>query len=664
MSLNKIQKLTFKPLAISLLLILSYPLKAQIWLSNEDIYNEAEEYFIAEEYNEALPLYQLLEKKEMVNANIQYKIGECYLKIKGRKTKAIPYLEKAVKNASVKFNNSFADSTSPINAYLSLGIAYRINSEFDKAILTFNILLDSIKENQLGNESLVEWHIAKCKNAKLIIEAATDYNREVLNSDINGAYNDYNPIIVNNGANIFYMSELKFYDAINTSEGTIDQWPKPTNLTPKIGSDGDHILVGSNSNGTALLFYDFDPENSGEIYVSYKENNDWTKIQPFTAVNSVYNETYASFADNGNTVYFTSNRPGSIGGADIWRVTKTTDSTWSLPVNLGAIINSPYNEASPFYLAKEQMLYFSSEGHFNMGGYDIFKASKDGNSKWSSPLNLGIPYSSTDDDIFYYPIDDGVGYTSQFIEEETQLYDIVKLTKEPELNASLQLIKATIDSSLYSRGGALMVLVIDDNTNDTVRRKNLESGQTTYQTLVPYGSYSIMVNENGETVYKKKITAESNSIGEIPLLVNNNVSANEKDIKDTANTKVTEVTEPASSAIKIESRIIFFAFDSSTLEGKYFNSLNELATILNTHTDIKIELTGYTDDIGDYDYNLKLGERRAVAVKNYLLSKNVNELQISVQTNGEKSIANKVKEKGISSELRSQYRKVSIEMKE
>ncbi|MCU0355125.1 MAG: hypothetical protein MUD08_15510, partial [Cytophagales bacterium] len=104
---------------------------------------------------------------------------------------------------------------------------------------------------------------------------------------------------------------------------------------------------------------------------------------------------------DGNTIYFSSNRPGGAGGLDIYRSTKTPDGKWGEAVNLGPAVNTPYDDDAPFIHADGQTLYFSSRGHAGMGGFDIYRTEAQEDGAWSRPENLGYPINTADDDIYF-----------------------------------------------------------------------------------------------------------------------------------------------------------------------------------------------------------------------------------------------------------------------
>jgi hypothetical protein len=160
----------------------------------------------------------------------------------------------------------------------------------------------------------------------------------------------------------------------------------------------------SNDGQTLLLVLE-DPENS-DIYISHNIRGRWSKAEEFgKEINSKANETHASFSADGRIVYFTSDRKGGEGDLDIYRSVRDPSGGWQKPVNLGPMVNTPYNEETPFVTDDGQTLYFSSEGHDGIGGFDVFRYDL-GNPETGS-VNIGYPLNTTDNNLFYVPFGDG-----------------------------------------------------------------------------------------------------------------------------------------------------------------------------------------------------------------------------------------------------------------
>ncbi len=601
------------------------PAEAQIYLSDKDIYDDAEEYRDAEEFVEALPLYLLLEKKDLLNANISYKIGQCYLNIRGKKDKAIPYLESAVKNVSSDFDESFYETRAPLKALLLLGVAYRIDNRPQKAISVFNILKDSIRETDPEFLSVVDMHIKFCENAILLNAFPGEPRKEKLPSQINDEYSNYNPVLVNNDSILYYMEELKFYDALMRSENRGGNWSTPENLTPSIGSDGDHILVGASADGTTLLLYYYEALKAGEIYSTDYREGKWTPMKPLNDnINTQYHETHASFSPDGSTLYFTSNRPGGYGGLDIYKSDLNDSGDWGPAVNLGPVINTPYNEETPIMNADDELLYFSSQGHLSMGGYDIFYALKLDDNKWHQPINMGAPVCTTDDDLFYFPLEENVsGLMSRLEPPLNTGYDIYRyhsmvFANSPRFNVSGKI--ENVDSANYSEYN---IAVIDLRKGDTLVKSGIKPDGK-YDLLLPAGTFAVVANNNDGELLKSQLNIGDNSPESITL-----AAVSEK-------TKAVSLKEPpvvVNDTLILKT--ILFAFDNSDVSPENKGFINEVAEFMTRHPEIMVTLEGYADALGAEMYNQILSEKRAQSVAQVLEQAKVNKSRIKIVGFGE-----------------------------
>jgi outer membrane protein OmpA-like peptidoglycan-associated protein len=631
-------KSTLKILAaIALIGLLWLPAEAQIWLSDEDIYSEAEEFIDAEEYVEALPLYLLLEKKELLNANISYKIGLCYLNIRGKKDKSLPYLESAVKNISSDAGDSFTEARAPLKALLLLGIAYRIDNNPKKAISVFQMLRDSIIQKDPEFVSIVDMHIKFCENAILLDAFPGEPRKEKLPPQINDEFSNYNPVLVNHDSVLYFMEELKFYDALMRSRLKNGLWTLPENLTPNIGSDGDHILVGASADGTTLLLYNYEALKAGEIYITHFTENGWSEMVPLDSnINTAYNETNASFSYDGETLYFTSNRPGGYGGLDIYKSEMDESGNWGPAVNLGPIVNTPYNEETPIMNSDDEILYFSSQGHLSMGGYDIFYSLKMGENKWHMPINMGAPICTTDDDLFYFPMEENVtGLMSRLEPPMSTGYDIYQyysmvFSNSPRFNVKGKV--SDVDSSNFSD---YAVAIVDKRTSDTVANAYVNPDGN-YDLLLPAGNFTVVVQKKNELIGSSQIDLNDNSpestlLADIPAYktTGNEIGKIIADIDTAVPSRVANDT--------IILKTILFSFDDATIIEPYAEYLDKISAYLVKNKNVILKIEGYADALGPENYNLTLSEKRAQTVARYLLKSEVDKSRLKVSGKGEKN---------------------------
>jgi Tol biopolymer transport system component len=179
-------------------------------------------------------------------------------------------------------------------------------------------------------------------------------------------------------------------------------WDQAVNINPQILSDGEFYPTGLSYNGKQLLLIKKEEEN-GDIYISNLEGGIWSKaFRLDNKINSLGMESFASFSHDGRSIYLSSNRSGRKGSFDIYRSKLTSKGQWGRPKNMGKIINTEFDEQNPVSCNNDHVLFFSSKGHYNIGGFDIFYCSlKD--RKWSIPINIGFPVNNTRDNLLFYP---------------------------------------------------------------------------------------------------------------------------------------------------------------------------------------------------------------------------------------------------------------------
>jgi Tol biopolymer transport system component len=403
----------------------------------KETFEEAEYYILYEDYQEALVLYMDLHNKGLDNAYIKHRIGECYLQISGQKEKSIPFLEEACNNLSDDIKEgSIKETKAPFRTLFYLACAYQQNNELEKAIETFKKFEGLVASTKNYNIDYVYKQIQSCNAAKDLISKPKEVHEINIGKYINDQFSNIRPVISADEKSMVYMSKLKFYDAIFYTVKKDDDWTTPVNITPDLNSEGDVYPCFLSADGKTLLLYK--EENfTSDIYISYLRNNKWSApVKLNKHINSRFQETFASLSCDGKTLFFVSDRKGGFGGTDIYKSQfdeKTQD--WGVAINLGSEINTPFNEETPILCQDNKKLYFSSEGHYNMGGFDIFYSENIEQNVWSKPTNMGYPVNTTEDNLFYYPVENGnKAYISKYDENGFGQEDIVKL----ELNASAQ----------------------------------------------------------------------------------------------------------------------------------------------------------------------------------------------------------------------------------
>jgi len=207
------------------------------------------------------------------------------------------------------------------------------------------------------------------------------------------------------------------------------KWTTPVNITQELQTDGDFYISSLSADGK-LLFISKDNDFNSDIYSSSFDGNNWIKIVKLNKnINTKYWESHGFITEDGQHLIFASDRPGGYGGLDLY-ISEKTDRDWGPPVNLGPEINTRFNEDRPSLINNGKTLFFISQGHENIGGYDIFRSDLQGNGTWDEPKNLGYPINTPDDNIFFMPTGNGnSGYIS--VAKDSEGYgreDIYKIT--------------------------------------------------------------------------------------------------------------------------------------------------------------------------------------------------------------------------------------------
>ncbi len=482
------------------LVIFSFSLAAQSTGEKKKIFARAESHFLYEEYELANPLYLLLDSPD--NLNILYKIGTSYVNIPGEKEKAIPYLEAAVENATYDAKPAqFKEKKAPLDAYFYLGKAYLINNKTEEALKTLTkfkqLATDTEDKGGMKNAEYIDQVISSCRNAIEIQKAPLDFVKQDLGDDFSqGAIND-NPAVSFDGNTIAYTERRGIVNAILVSRKVNGRWEPPVEITQTIKAGEDCSTCSLNADGTELFLYKNDGYD-GNIFSTVFTDGQWNPLKKLNKnINTRFYESHAAISADGNTLYFTSNREGGSGGLDIYYSVRDFSGDWGPAVNLGTEVNTPYNEDTPFVTINDSLLYFCSEGHVNMGGYDIFISKREGSS-WTAPLNIGYPVNTTDDDKFFQPFNNNLnGYYSMTTDyKQKDIFYITfnsnVLSQGPEIRGIFS-VKDTV--ILFDDSYA--VYLLDRMTGDTLDTAYPDRNTGQYNLIVKPGAFRLIYSGRG-----------------------------------------------------------------------------------------------------------------------------------------------------------------------
>jgi len=609
----------------NLFFLIMFTLNTCLFAQNIEIQDPAKAFKLAnnfmlnQNFQQAIKLLTLADSLDPNNANINFKLGYCYLNSLNGKKKAEAHLEKAVKNISQKYkDNTFKERSAPPIAWFYLGQAYHINNKFDQAIEAFNKFREFTEPNNLNLDAEINRHIQYCINGKMLTAAPIAMEVKNIGKTINSEFPEYAPVISADESVLIFTSRRpnttggkiaedgSFFEDIYISYNQNGEWTEPKSIGENINTPGHEATIGLSVDGQQLLIYK-DDNGDGNIYYSKLDGDTWqAPIKLSDNINSKSWESHASISSDGNTLYFTSNRKGGYGGRDIYFSRKLPNGEWGLPINMGPKINTPYDEEGPFIHPDNRTLFFSSKGHNSMGGFDVFISLKDENGNWSQAMNLGYPLNSSDDDVFYVLSADGKrAYYSSIKEDSYGDKDIYVASFIEFKEKPLALIKGTVKDANGNVPKDVVITVSNNVTGEVVGTYIPNSKTGNYLFILPPGAnYNITYEAEGYLFKSENI-----------------------DIPEDANyfqiNKAIEL-EPIQIGSKIVLNNIFFDFDKATLRDISKIELEKLTKLMVNNPKIIVEISGHTDAKGNENYNLKLSQDRAQAVVNYLITRGID----------------------------------------
>ena len=643
-------------------------------------WKQAENLILNEKYCDAGKIYMEIFENEPENFNCAYKIGYCLLSSETEQDvqTAQSYLELASGNITAKYKNSYSEKKAPVISWYYLGLAYRLNKEYDKAIEAFNEFkkLKRRKDKKFLYSIDISREIQTCKDAQEFF----DYQRMSLEKiNIEGLEEDNlrcpilaskeNRLIFTKGKNNVFPPDINWqksndgiqldpvYIAIRDEAG--GSFHSPKSIEEDLQIKYPHIPVTTTADGSELYLI-VDKNDNGDIYMSKFENGKYQVAKKVKELCTRKWESHASITPDGSRIYFTSMRKGGYGGLDIWYSDRGDNGKWKKPVNMGDKINTKYHEEMPYIMNNGNALYFSSEGHNNLGGFDVFYSNYDKESKsWTKAQNLGFPFSTSGNDMGYV-IENGKVFAFCPVNDNKRREgvgncDCISIIRElvPELAEIKGIVKLNPEDADKLR--QTQVKLIDNNNNKEIAStevdedgkyvfKNVEKGnydisiyindeyQTSAQIEVPEeGKWDILVDELIVTI-QEDIAETQDVVEDKENLENLTDNENKYEDKEDDNIIAENIQKEIEPILYIEN--ILFDFDKSIVKSQYYSDLDNLANWLKDNPNAELRISGRTDHYGNLEYNMKLSKKRCESVQSYLLNKGVNKSQLIISYYG------------------------------
>ncbi|QCK16447.1 OmpA family protein [Mangrovivirga cuniculi] len=485
-------------LTFTIFILFAFTVNAQQGDVEKTLYR-ADQYFKIENYNEALKYYEKAVEMGADDAVSLYRYGVTLsnlIDVQGQKN-ALEHLEKAIKKDEGKL---------PVEKYWYLGLAELRNENPVQAIESFNKFLDEAKpNNNLRKKAALYKEMAF--NAQAFLANPKLVELRSFSSVVNSDLIEYNPVISADESVMAYTvfdpvtkgAKEKIFIVTKKDDGT---WGKPEEINIK--TTGNIGTAGISADGRQLLVFVGNESDPGDLYTIHKIKGKWqAPVSLGKNINSRYTETAASLTSDGKTIYFASNRPGSIGGFDIYKSEKNEKGVWGQAKNLGPVVNTEQNEEGPFIHPDQRTLFFTSEGHKSMGGRDIFRTVR-ANGEWQTPVNLGYPINTTTDDNYFTLSADGeTGYFSSDRVGGQGGQDIYFFDMpEGGNNIALTLIKGLILDGDTKQPISSKIKVVEKNSGNKVEYVYSPNEKGEYLIIFPPGkSYDLIVESENYLPY-------------------------------------------------------------------------------------------------------------------------------------------------------------------
>ncbi len=466
------------------------------------------ELFDAKNYIQALEQFKKYEKEYPDDYELKHQIAVCYLNIYTDKSLAIPYLEQCYKQGNYKNE-----------LLLEMAKAYQFAYRFKDA----KIYYTKYREKSVSKLfPLIDHYIETCENAEELIKKPINVTFEHLGKEINTKFADYYPFVTKDEKTLFYTSRreqntgrLRSFSGYYTSDiymSTVlnGAWTPTKNMGVVINTNEDEQCVGISPDGKNMVLYVDNTDFPGDLFhTEIQKTKTFVKPIPFNEpINTDMLEAEGCYGSDANTLFFVSNRKGGLGETDIYFCKRLPNGEWGIPTNLGQNINTVYKEAFPQITDDGKTLFFSSQGHTSIGGYDIFKSTWNEQLKnWNTPTNVGYPLNTTDDDMMFSVCGNGRdGYISAWRKEGLGDLDIYKIIfnsieeKQTALLGNVSMadsLKKEIDASISIK---------NLKTNEELDFKNVNKITGKYIFIVPPGKYQIEIISPGNKSIQENVT--------------------------------------------------------------------------------------------------------------------------------------------------------------
>lgn len=502
----------FRTISIVILILLFFESCILFQGGSLDGIQLTEDFIDGDIFIESIDFYERFLIDNPNDADFNYKMGFALLNTKNREKESIEYFKKAK-----HLFNKPSTKLRYVESSFQLARAYRASYLFIAAFQELANLQMEVEKSELVS-IIISREILKCEHGKKLFENKIKFNITSLGDTVNSEFKDHSPVISADESVLIFTSRRpngweeeidedgNYNEDIFITEKVDGKWIYPVGIGKTINTKKHEATIGLSVDGQKLFIYK--EEDYGSIFMSTFENGAWSVPKKLGLnINTSERETHASLSSEGKYLYFTSDRQGGFGGLDIYVSEKLRNGVWGPARNLGNAVNTKYNEEGPYIHPGGNTLYFSSKGHENLGGYDIFKAEKTEFGTWTKAENIGYPINTVGNDVFYMPTADGqrAYYSSQKNPEEYDT-DIFLITLDSVKRADLTVMIGDVYIKCLDSFPEVLITIKDTETEDEYHVKPNPKNKR-FIFIAKWGkTYNISVKANDEIVFTDKLT--------------------------------------------------------------------------------------------------------------------------------------------------------------
>ncbi|MBC8083544.1 MAG: OmpA family protein [Hymenobacter sp.] len=516
--------------------------------------------------------------------------------------------------------------------YFTLGELAMSFGEYPTAADSYKRLLKTGPKGQ-RNAARAQRQLLNCEFATKAMAAPIGVQPERLGAPLNTFRFQYFPALTADSRFLLFTgrpaadSGEDLFIARMNKDGTVGA---PVSISPFINTPYNEGAGTISGDGKTLVFASCDRPNSVgncDLYISRRTGNSWSKpLNLGRTVNSPEWDSQPTLSADGRTLYFTSTRRGGQGQEDIYMTSLDTDGNWSPARNLGQPVNTPGKDMAPFIHASSTTLYYVTDGLVGMGGLDVFRCEQQAAGHWSDPQNLGYPLNTHENEAsLFISSDNRRGFCSRSRAAEPG----VRTERERPVELFSFEVPQQLrprETSTYTQGRVFDAFTKKPIKAD-VQLYDLNTDELTqYVTSdAENGDYTVVLNEGRQ--YAMYAAADK--------YLMKSLSFDYSDKRNFDPLTLDIFLEPVRAGRSIVLNNLFFDTNQYELKPKSRTELNRLVGFMKQYSEVQVEVSGHTDDVGSDDDNLSLSQNRAKSVYSYLISQGVKAERLRFKGYGE-----------------------------